>query len=88
MSYLRDDSHTDVIIVTLPEASPVFEAERLKADLERAGIKNKWWTVNKSFFGIETKNKTLLPNPENERTWINTVKKISNNNCALIMFKI
>ena len=30
---LRDPGQTEVVIVTLPEATPVFEAERLQADL-------------------------------------------------------
>ena len=34
---LRDPDYTRVLIVTLPEATPVHEAERLAADLARAG---------------------------------------------------
>ena len=43
---LRNQQETEVVIVTLPEATPVFEAERLQKDLQRAGINNKWWVVN------------------------------------------
>lgn len=37
---LRNSKETEVVIVTLPEATPVFEAERLQMDLQRAGINN------------------------------------------------
>ncbi len=43
---LWDEKQTKVIIVTLPEVTPVFEAQRLSDDLNRAGINNKWWVVN------------------------------------------
>ena len=39
---LRNPKETEVVIVTLPETTPVFEAERLQQDLHRAGIENKW----------------------------------------------
>jgi arsenite-transporting ATPase len=35
---LRDPDFTKILIVTLPEATPVHEAERLQNDLRRAGI--------------------------------------------------
>jgi arsenite-transporting ATPase len=38
---LRDSEYTFALIVTLPEATPVHEAERLQTDLARAGIKRK-----------------------------------------------
>ncbi|MDL2215315.1 arsenical pump-driving ATPase, partial [Dysgonomonas sp. OttesenSCG-928-M03] len=43
---LRSEKETEVVIVTLPETTPVFEAQRLQQDLQRARIKNKWWVVN------------------------------------------
>ena len=45
---LRDKNETEVVIVALPEATPVVEAERLQKDLKRVGINNKWWVVNQS----------------------------------------
>lgn len=47
---LKDNSMTEVVIVTLPEATPVYEAVRLKADLDRAQIYNKWWVINSSLY--------------------------------------
>ena len=43
---LRDPDFTRVLIVTLPEATPVHEAAKLQADLKRAGIAPFAWVVN------------------------------------------
>ena len=48
---LRDPSLTRLVIVTLPEATPVKEAEDLQADLGRAGITPWAWVVNQSLSG-------------------------------------
>jgi arsenite-transporting ATPase len=45
---LRDPSFTRVLIVTLPEATPVHEAARLQLDLRRAGIEPYAWVINQS----------------------------------------
>jgi anion-transporting ArsA/GET3 family ATPase len=46
---LRDGRFTRVVLVTLPEATPVHEAARLQQDLVRAGIQPFAWVVNQSF---------------------------------------
>ncbi|MBS1856740.1 MAG: arsenical pump-driving ATPase [Acidobacteria bacterium] len=46
---LRDPEFTRVLLVTLPEATPVHEAARLQDDLARAGIAPYAWVVNQSF---------------------------------------
>lgn len=56
---LRNSKETEVVIVTLPEATPVFEAERLQMDLQRAGINNKWWVVNACLSLTDTQNSFL-----------------------------
>lgn len=84
---LRDSAQTEVVIVTLPEATPVFEATRLKEDLERAGINNKWWVINKSLFASNTTNHFLKGIAENEKKWIKKILEISNN-CAIIPIKV
>ncbi len=45
---LRDPAYTKVLIVTLPETTPVSEAERLQEDLRRAGIEPFAWVLNRS----------------------------------------
>jgi len=81
---LRDDNQTEVVIVTLPEATPVFEAQRLLDDLSRAGINNKWWVVNQCLSMTNTKNTMLMARAEAEKQWLNKVKEISNNNFVAI----
>ena len=74
---LRDDKQTAVIIVTLPEATPVYEASRLRDDLKRAGINNKWWVVNQCLSMTDTSNPMLLARSEAEEQWLERVKEIS-----------
>ena len=45
---LQDPAQTKVVIVTLPETTPVLEAEELQGDLARAGITPWAWVVNGS----------------------------------------
>ncbi len=81
---LRDEKQTEVIIVTLPEATPVFEANRLRDDLKRAGINNKWWVVNQCLSMVDTKDAMLIARAEAERQWIEKVREISSNNMVAI----
>jgi arsenite-transporting ATPase len=84
---LRNENETEVVIVTLPEATPVFEAQRLQMDLHRAGIHNKWWVVNSCLSLTETGSSFLKAKAQSERTWINKVKELSNGNTILIPWK-
>ncbi len=81
---LRDEKQTEIIIVTLPEATPVFEAERLREDLHRAGITNKWWVVNQSLSLTDTSDAMLVARAEAEKQWIERVKQISDGNFVVI----
>ena len=81
---LRDDKQTEVVIVTLPEATPVFEALRLRDDLSRAGINNKWWVVNQCLSMTDTNNAMLIARAEAERLWLEKVREISVNNFVVI----
>jgi arsenite/tail-anchored protein-transporting ATPase len=45
---LRDPAYTRILVVTLPETTPVTEAAHLQADLRRAGIEPFAWVVNAS----------------------------------------
>ena len=84
---LRNPKETEVVIVTLPEATPVFEAERLQKDLQRAGINNKWWVVNACLSLTNTENSFLQAKAESELTWIKKVEELSKGNAALIEWK-
>lgn len=84
---LRNEAETQVIIVTLPEATPVFEAKRLVDDLERAGIKSKWWVINKSLYLTDTQSAFLRAKASSEVVWIKKVEEISKGSCAVIPWK-
>lgn len=84
---LRDAKETEVVIVTLPEATPVYEAMRLQADLKRAGINNKWWVINSSLLMTNTQSPLLKAKSVSEIPWINKVDEISQGNFAVIPWK-
>lgn len=81
---LRNAAETEVIIVTLAEATPVYEAMRLEDDLKRAGIAAKWWVINSSLYYTETKNRILSAKAGSEIEWINKVSSHSGGHFALI----
>ncbi|MHB9941426.1 arsenical pump-driving ATPase [Clostridium sporogenes] len=83
---LRNEENTEVIIVTLAETTPVYEALRLQKDLNRAGIYSKWWVINSSFYASNTTNPILKVKARNEIEWINKVNEISKGNFAVIQW--
>lgn len=81
---LRDPSFTRVLIVTLPEATPVHEAERLSADLARAGIKPYAWAINQALLASGTKHPLLCQRGNYEVPFIRRVADKLSHRCALI----
>jgi arsenite/tail-anchored protein-transporting ATPase len=70
---LRDARFTRVLIVTLPEATPVHEAAALQADLRRAQIEPFAWVINQSFARARTRDPLLLARGIGERPFIEAV---------------
>ncbi len=81
---LRNKEETEVIIVTLAEATPVYEAKRLEEDLKRAGISSKWWIINSSLYLTDTKNELLKAKANHEIQWIHHIDEDTNHHFALI----
>ncbi|WP_313370667.1 ArsA-related P-loop ATPase, partial [Sedimentibacter sp.] len=81
---LKNTDETEVIIVTLPEATPVYEALRLEEDLKRADICTNWWVVNSSLYKVNTINKLLSAKASNEIEWINRVLEHSKGRLAVV----
>ncbi|HSI66798.1 MAG TPA: arsenical pump-driving ATPase [Planococcus sp. (in: firmicutes)] len=81
---LRNPKETAVILVTLPEATPVFEAARLQEDLKRAGIMPRTWIINQSLYGTATKEPILLEKARTEQPWIQKVSRELAETTALI----
>ena len=70
---LRDPGSTRVLLVTLPEATPVHEASALQDDLRRAGIEPFAWIVNQSFAGLQTSDPLLRRRAANEIPYLHEV---------------
>ncbi len=81
---LRNKNETEVLIVTLAEATPVYEAIRLEEDLKRARIHNEWWIINSSLLTTNTTNKILKAKASNEVKWINKIESHSKGSFAVI----
>ena len=81
---LRDKSYTHVVIVTLPEATPVHEAERLQADLARAGIATYAWVINQSLLASGTTDPLLCQRGAYEIPFIRHVADTLGQRTALI----
>ena len=74
---LRDPAYTHVLIVTLPEATPVHEAAQLQSDLRRAGIEPFAWIVNQLFSGLPVSDPGLLARQHAEQTWLDEVSQLA-----------
>jgi len=77
---LRDPDFTKIILITLPEATPVHEAARLQSDLRRAQIEPFAWIINQSFAASGTTDPLLAASGINELKYIDEiVSKLADN---------
>jgi arsenite-transporting ATPase len=67
---LQDPAHTRIILVTLPEATPVSQAAALQEDLRRARIEPYAWVLNKSVLAAGTRDPLLAARLAGERKQI------------------
>jgi arsenite-transporting ATPase len=63
---LQDADYTKIILVTLPEATPVSQAAALQDDLRRAQIEPFAWVVNKSLLATGTADPLLQARLDSE----------------------
>jgi arsenite-transporting ATPase len=70
---LRDPEFTRVLIVTLPEATPVHEAAALQQDLRRAQIEPYAWVINQSLMPLAVRDPVLCRRQSDERRYISEV---------------
>jgi arsenite/tail-anchored protein-transporting ATPase len=66
MMRLQDPDYTQVILVTLPETTPVLEARQLQDDLKRADIHPWAWVVNQTLTGTHTDSPMLVTRAHHE----------------------
>ena len=64
---LQDAAYTKIILVTLPEVTPVSQAAALQDDLRRASIEPYAWVLNKSVLAAGTADPLLAARLAGER---------------------
>ncbi|BEE18524.1 arsenical pump-driving ATPase [Aeromonas enteropelogenes] len=84
MMQLQDPKKTKVLIVTLPEPTPVQEAANLQADLRRAGIEPWAWLVNHSLQQSEVSSPLLLRRAERQQPHVEAVERQHANRYAVV----
>ena len=81
---LRDPDFTRILVVTLPESTPVHEAVQLQQDLRRAEIEPFAWIINQSLTPLVVSDPVLAARRANEVRFINEVVSENANRVALI----
>ncbi|MGH1571944.1 arsenical pump-driving ATPase [Methylobacterium sp. P31] len=72
---LRDPAYTRVIVVTLPETTPVSEAAALQEDLRRAQIEPYAWVINRSLLAVGTHDPLLRMRLAGEAKQVDRIRK-------------
>lgn len=84
MMQLQDPRQTKVLIATLAETTPVLEAERLQADLRRAGIEPWAWIINNSLAAARSASPLLARRAAAEWAQIEAVRERHARRIALV----
>lgn len=72
---LQDPDYTRIILVTLPEVTPVSQASALQEDLRRAKIEPYAWVLNRSVLAAKTKDPLLVSRLQGE---VKQMQRINN----------
>lgn len=80
---LRDPAFTRVLIVALPDATPVHEALRLDADLRRAEIRPFAWIVNQSLAASATTDPVLTARAAHELPYVEEARRAADRSYLL-----
>ena len=84
---LQDPEHTKVLIVALPETTPVLEASALQDDLRRAQIEPFAWVINGSLAAAQPRDPVLRARAAAEIPQIRKVKELLAKRVVLIPFQ-
>ena len=84
---LRDPEFTRILLVTLPEATPVHEAAALQDDLRRAQIEPFGWIINQSLYESGSSDPLLRQREETEHRYLREVAKHLAKRVALIRWQ-
>jgi len=71
---LRDAAFTRILLVTLPEATPVHEAAQLERDLARAEVRPFAWVVNQSLTPLSVTDPILARRRAQEARYLREVE--------------
>jgi arsenite-transporting ATPase len=77
LMWLQDAEYSRVLIVTLPETTPVSEAANLQEDLRRAGIEPFGWIVNAGLAGSGTSDPVLNSRAQLERRQVDRIGRLT-----------
>ena len=77
LTQLQDPDHTKIVVVTLPETTPVTEARALAADLERANIRPWAWVMNNSLAAASPTSPLLAVRAHSEQQQLELVSTIA-----------
>ncbi len=84
---LQDPAYTKIILVALPEATPVSEAASLQHDLDRAGIRPFAWVVNRSMAASGTRDPILASRVVGEKAQIARVRRRYSNHIFALAYQ-
>ena len=84
---LQDPHQTKVLIVTLPETTPVQEAQELQDDLARAGITPYAWVVNNSLAAASPSSPFLRARARTELPCLTSVANLNRRTALLPMLE-
>ncbi len=84
---LQDPDYTKIILVALPEGTPVSQASALQDDLRRANIEPYAWVLNRSVLAAKTKDPLLVARLQGEVKQMQRINDGLSNNLFAIPFQ-
>ena len=81
---LADPERTRIVLVALPEATPVHEALALQADLARSGLRPWTWVANSSLAATGTSDPVLRARAADEARWLAEITEASLRRPAIV----
>ena len=84
---LQDSAYTKIILVGLPEVTPVSQAAALQEDLHRAKIEPYAWVLNRSVLAAQTKDPLLGARLQGEVKQMKRINSGLSKNLFVIPFR-
>lgn len=84
---LQDPDYTRIILVTLPEVTPVSQAAALQEDLRRAKIEPYAWVLNRSVLAAQPRDPLLVARLDGEVRQIKRIEQGLSKNLFVIPFR-